>query len=320
MTVSGGNFPLETITNANPAYLRHDLGDLTTLTRNIKREGLRAPVLIDPSYLILDGARRVEALRRLGADSVWCVVAKDWFVFRDQMLEAVARHEAGQIHLPKSYMDIVELMPYVHRIKRAEVGARSGVIQKLQRAAKLKEAGAEVAHDKRPDDGALVVASQIFATDHRLIRVLSMVAGRLKKVRQAGDRETEKRIIAAVIEGEKEGLVTSLVNAVDHAIDPSVRLWGRIGPGKRVLTNPLDHELLLQPRWLEQQKKTIDRTVDSFAALVQALPSPDEVASNHSTEDINRWLKETTEFTQAVFRFRRRLNQVTSRREHVGSE
>ncbi len=58
------------IENANPAYNRYKLGDIDALAKDIGKRGLDVPILITPGYQIIDGARRFEAIKKLGWDWV----------------------------------------------------------------------------------------------------------------------------------------------------------------------------------------------------------------------------------------------------------
>ena len=53
---------------------RRDLGDLNALADSMLSVGLLHPITIDPSRSLLAGVRRLGAARRLGWDTVPCVV------------------------------------------------------------------------------------------------------------------------------------------------------------------------------------------------------------------------------------------------------
>lgn len=78
------------ISNANPAYLRRDMGDLEDLKRDIQYRGIEVPILIKSDYLIIDGARRFEAAKQLG----W-----DW----------VPTNRANDFHTAMRYLDQAKL-------------------------------------------------------------------------------------------------------------------------------------------------------------------------------------------------------------------
>jgi ParB-like nuclease domain len=78
--------PTQAILNANPTYIRRDMGDLDALERSIKRSGLQAKVLLAANFEIVDGARRVEVLRRLGIAEVPAVATDDWLQVHSHMI------------------------------------------------------------------------------------------------------------------------------------------------------------------------------------------------------------------------------------------
>lgn len=69
---------LRTIANSNPAYIRRSLGSLDFLKRSLLQRGMVLPILLRPDYLIVDGARRFEAARELGWDTVPVTWANNW--------------------------------------------------------------------------------------------------------------------------------------------------------------------------------------------------------------------------------------------------
>lgn len=56
----------------------HRPDTLDQLQKDIAEHGIRVPILIDTKYNVLDGARRVEAVRRLGVGAVACEVTNDF--------------------------------------------------------------------------------------------------------------------------------------------------------------------------------------------------------------------------------------------------
>ncbi len=50
--------------------IRHNLGELDTLTRSIEKMGLIHPVIISEKYELLSGHRRLEACKLLGMETI----------------------------------------------------------------------------------------------------------------------------------------------------------------------------------------------------------------------------------------------------------
>jgi ParB-like chromosome segregation protein Spo0J len=55
---------------------RHDLGDIDALAQDIDRRGLINPIVVTPDGTILDGVRRLEAVRKLDWNTVWVRVVE----------------------------------------------------------------------------------------------------------------------------------------------------------------------------------------------------------------------------------------------------
>jgi ParB-like chromosome segregation protein Spo0J len=55
---------------------RRDLGDIDALAEDIDRRGLINPILITADGLVLDGVRRLAAVRKLGWETIWVRVVE----------------------------------------------------------------------------------------------------------------------------------------------------------------------------------------------------------------------------------------------------
>lgn len=66
------------ILNANPAWVRNDLGPLEKLTASVEKHGIRIPVLVAPDFLVIDGARRIVAAQSLGHEAVPIQMCNTW--------------------------------------------------------------------------------------------------------------------------------------------------------------------------------------------------------------------------------------------------
>lgn len=107
------SLPLRTILNANPAWNRGDLGDLTELEGSIRLRGLVLPVLVTPDAQVIDGARRVEVLRQLERPSVPVKMANTWQDVVDYFIEARKQEADGLPFKPLGLMEFGALVSEV---------------------------------------------------------------------------------------------------------------------------------------------------------------------------------------------------------------
>jgi hypothetical protein len=79
--------PIHLIVNANPGWVRDDVRrtDVADLYRSIREHGLQHPILLDPTYQVIDGGRRVQAFVNLGLTEIPAISTNKWTVLRDRM-------------------------------------------------------------------------------------------------------------------------------------------------------------------------------------------------------------------------------------------
>lgn len=80
--------PLEVIQRSNPAYVRQEIGNLTSLKRSMSKYGLVLPILTTPDYLIVDGARRFEAAFQLGWADIPTLATENWWTIKEHFIKA----------------------------------------------------------------------------------------------------------------------------------------------------------------------------------------------------------------------------------------
>lgn len=120
---------IKAIFNANVAYTRRSPGDLSELTASISKKGMLIPVLLDPDYLVIDGARRVHSADELRWDYVPAVVTSDWRVVQQHLLLTRAA-EVKLPSLPMTWIELAELYRTTltrlyEPIRRAESGQKA---------------------------------------------------------------------------------------------------------------------------------------------------------------------------------------------------
>jgi hypothetical protein len=86
--------PLRDILNANPAWFRGEITDLDDLAASIKKVGLKVPVLLTRDLVMIDGARRVMAYKKLGLDNIPVILTDNWDEVVDYYM-SLRKHEAA---------------------------------------------------------------------------------------------------------------------------------------------------------------------------------------------------------------------------------
>jgi hypothetical protein len=107
--MTSATLPVSSLVGANLAWVRTDFGDMAALTADIKKNGIRQPVLVAPDYLALDGARRLVAAAKLRITYVPVVICYTWeqFVQHYKPLEPDA--------YPMTWLEIRDLIDRVLR-------------------------------------------------------------------------------------------------------------------------------------------------------------------------------------------------------------
>ncbi|MFH5823111.1 ParB N-terminal domain-containing protein [Georgenia sp. AZ-5] len=85
---------------------RTDLGDLTPLMESIQRVGLLQPITVTPDGLLVCGARRLEALKRLGVKTVNVWVRAG---ISDKLSSLLAQQDENALRKPLSPIEAAEL-------------------------------------------------------------------------------------------------------------------------------------------------------------------------------------------------------------------
>ncbi len=192
--------PLSDILNANPKWLRIDMETPSDLIASIKQDGLQLPVLLQDDYLLLDGGRRVVALRKLGWKHIPAVVTSDWATVRDYFVEA--RHLEAQ-GLPHKALGIRELEDLVTE--------RLGPISKEDSNRRAVQTRRENA--RRAARGEPPLPPVLNGYTRQLVPMLAMKLGDLCVVRDTFSalREATKRLEAT------DGTNTELAEQVARA-------------------------------------------------------------------------------------------------------
>lgn len=286
----GGMVPIELITNANPAYLRSDLGDLSELLTDIKRRGQKAPIIVDQTYLVLDGARRLEVAKKLGRREIYTVATKDFNLIRDLMIEARERHEKGDIHKPKSFLDYMELIPILRGLYAP--------IARSQAVATKRSGGSRASNEKYRKSGVTQHMSQMFGISVALIEQFSRAANILNQARNSRRPGLIERVLTIVSECEAAGTPFPLPERMKKAMQDPV-------PPRVTNANIV-----------REQKGRITRAFSALEGAILAIPGIDDLDPGHAIPDLEAWFTEAGRHAMTLRMFRSAIKeQIDKTRE-----
>ncbi|WP_310964116.1 ParB N-terminal domain-containing protein [Nocardioides terrisoli] len=100
---------------------RKDLGDVAKLAESIDRMGLLQPVTITPEGVLVCGWRRLEAVRRLGWDSMKVWVRSG---ISDQLNALLAQQDDNELHKPLNELEKAGLYRELKAIRAEEADRR----------------------------------------------------------------------------------------------------------------------------------------------------------------------------------------------------
>ncbi|GAA3871287.1 hypothetical protein GCM10022381_13000 [Leifsonia kafniensis] len=120
---SSGSIGLERATDSIIVGNRHrvDLGDIDALATSIKREGLLQPVTVTPNGVLVCGARRLAALRKLGIKKVNVWVRNG---ISDRLGELMAEQDDNVLHKPLSQTEAAALYRELKEVIAEDAASR----------------------------------------------------------------------------------------------------------------------------------------------------------------------------------------------------
>lgn len=269
--------PIDHLLNANPSWIREDLGDLAPLMKSMKKEGQQQPVLVDETYRVIDGARRVVAAANLGWSSVHVVVAHSFFVTMDHLVAS----QDTPFQLPHDIFGRMEIL----EILRTQYKPHS-----MAMAAKTR--GANHAKDLvRRVKGATVdipVAMGLNANQTEEI-------GRVRRLYVDPRHSPEARRMLREVMYPLRFQVYGILDAMRTVLHVD-----RVVSSKKVITD---------------QKAIIPRALQGIQGGILALPKPEEVDPGHSREDITAWLKHVEQLQRGLFYLRKQFKAMLNETE-----
>ena len=262
--------PIKHLLNANPVWIRQDLGDIKTLANSLKLSGQLLPILVDSTFRVIDGARRIQAAKSIGWEEIQVVCTSDFDVISSQL--QACRLGAKPMTWFET-MELIELLRSVYfPISR-------------QRATEAKRAG----------KGGTPQRSSGIAVD--LPRALGLKRGVVDEFGRAramlNDRlrytpEAIARMRAVVPEIEATGKPYSLVIRMKLAAFPP-------------LPRPSDKSIV------RDQRVAFSGAITGLQGAALALPAPDDLDSGHTIEELRRWDGELTEILQTLYQVRKQV-------------
>jgi ParB family chromosome partitioning protein len=100
--------------NKDPNHPRQASGDVESLIASIRRDGLMNPISVakaeDGQYRVIDGWRRVEALKKLGAVEVACLVY-------EELKEADAAHKSYVLNMERNQLNEIEIALHIKKMR-----------------------------------------------------------------------------------------------------------------------------------------------------------------------------------------------------------
>lgn len=272
--------PIEHLRNANPAWIRKDMGDLNVLAKSLKHDDQKLPVLADSTFRVIDGARRIEAADLLGWLDVLVVCTSD-FDEISRLMQA-ARSDAQ----PMTWLETMELIQVVRALYLP--------YSRIQ-ATQTKRSGRTPARQR--DGGIAVAMPPVLGLTKSLIDELSRGWSMINDGKRFSF-EARERMRAAVAEVEATGHFYSLITAMTRAANP-------LQP--RVSNRDV----------IKAQRATFTGAITGLRGAALALPNPTDIDPGHSLENLQGWDAGLTEILQRLYQVRK---EVRNNRKAQGDQ
>lgn len=128
MTVQSGHIELERTVDSIRIGHRHrtDLGDIDELVASIGREGLLQPITITPDGVLVCGARRLAAIKKLGWKSVNVWVRSG---ISDRLGQLLAEQDENVLHKPLTPLEAAALYRELKTLMAEDAAGRKAATQ-----------------------------------------------------------------------------------------------------------------------------------------------------------------------------------------------
>jgi hypothetical protein len=261
--------PIDHILNANPVWIRDELGDLGPLAKSLKKEGQRQPILLDHTYRVIDGARRVEAARMIGWTTIYVVVARNFFVMSDLLVAA----QGTPLQLPHDIFAKMELLAILRDAYSPHVRAMSARTRGQSHSKELVERAAGSGVDIPHALGLTPSATEELGR----VRRFYLLPDHTPEVRQ----QLREAMYPLRFE------IFTLLEAMRDAL--------QIKP------------LVTNRKVLADQRALFPRALAGIRGGILALPEPRLLDPGHSPEDLALWLNEINKIHKDIFLIRKQI-------------
>lgn len=238
---------IKAIANANPAYVRRTM-EVNNLARDLNAHGPKIPVLTTSDFLVIDGARRLEAATQLGWDEYPTIATDDWWTVFKHMIRTLDAEKNGATHERMSWLEIDDL---IHRILEPvyRKARRSGPMFMIRRAEYFPES--IHLHTKSRSRFALDLEKMLgyIPSDISAIRA----AGNL--VRNARDPALRELVIKTIVDEE----------------NASGRIWAMYAAARRTADVGLYVPSSANAKLAEGQVKAFERAMTTLDQVTQEL-------------------------------------------------
>ena len=276
LSASDTRLPIEHLRNANPAWIRKNMGNLDTLAQSMngkgKLGGQLMPVLVDPSYRVIDGARRIEAATKLGWSEVSVLCTADFTVITEQM------QATKPSAMPMSWLETMELIALLREIY-LPISRQQAVITK-QLGLKTVRGGNSGIGLALPR--AIGMPKKVLV---ELSRAWSMINDQATYSPAA--RERMRAVVPEVeVKGQPYGLIATMKRAA-YLSTPKVS----------------DKSLI------KDQRLAFTGAIAGLQGTVLALPPPDSLDPGHDREELVAWDKSITDILQRIYTVRKEIRK-----------
>jgi hypothetical protein len=274
--------PVKELLNTNPAWIRDadNMGDLYALARHMKRYGQHAPILVDPSFRVIDGARRILAAEMLGWETIMAVCTGDFDAICYFMQAARDRESAGGNHagVPHTWIEIAQLIWLLRDIHK---------VISIENANKTKRSGGPRKPNKHyHSNGAQVAVPKALGMSKNHVSLFGRAWTQFSDPSRTAQQRAD--MLAAWHEAEARGqphsvLPFMMAALVDRTAKPS------------------------QKELLKAQRTSIPSAITSIRGSLLALPKHDEIDAGHDLEELERWHDAILPLITGLTKFRKAL-------------
>jgi hypothetical protein len=282
MSALDTTLPVKELLNANPAWIRDEgnMGDLHALARYMKRYGQYGPVLVDPTFRVIDGARRVLAAQMLGWQNVMAVCTGDFDAISYFMQAARDRESAGGSYasVPHTWPEIAQLVWLLREIHK---------VISSENANKTKRNGGTSKPKKNyHSSGAQVAIPKALGLNQIHVGLFGRAWTKLNDPARTAQQRAD--MLAAWHEAEARNQPHSVLPFMRAAlVDRTAR--------------PSQKEVL------KAQRTSIPSAITSIRGTLLALPKHDEIDTGHDLEELERWHDAILPLITGLTKFRRAL-------------